>query len=121
LGFQNALTTPKAVTWSSYNYPTQINGAGKTLSFLYDAHLNRYRQTYTSSTGTDWRHYVNVGGQVVAVVSRHGNSANLRCDRLLRRNHFAFNLATAGALRNTQVVDRLQVEPRLRIAAKVAG
>jgi hypothetical protein len=77
---------------SSHNYPTQINGTGKTFSFLYDAYRNRYRQTYTSSggtetthyaggvvnsTGTDWRHYVNVGGQVVAVVSRHSNGTNL--------------------------------------------
>jgi RHS repeat-associated protein len=86
----------QTVTWSSYNYPTQINGPNKTLSFLYDAHRNRYRQTYTSSTGTetthyaggllekvvnstgtDWRHYVNVGGQVVAVISRHSNGTNL--------------------------------------------
>jgi RHS repeat-associated protein len=86
----------QSVTWSSYNFPTQINGPGKTLSFLYDAHRNRYRQTYTSSSGTetahyvggllekvvnssgtDWRHYVNVGGQVVAVISRHSNGTNL--------------------------------------------
>jgi RHS repeat-associated protein len=86
----------QTVTWSSYNYPTLITGPGKTLGFFYDANRNRYRQFYTSSTGTestyyaggllekvvnstgtDWRHYVNVGGQVVAVVSRHSNGTNL--------------------------------------------
>jgi RHS repeat-associated protein len=78
-----------SIDWTSYNYPAVINGAGKTLTFSYDANRRRYKQIYSSSSGVettiyagdllekvtsgsvaDWRHYIKVGSRTVALVSR---------------------------------------------------
>jgi RHS repeat-associated protein len=84
------------ITWSSYNYPTVINGANKSLTFSYGPNRERYRQVYVSGSvtettvyvggllekvtvaggTTDWRHYVKVGSQTIAIVSRLNTGAN---------------------------------------------
>lgn len=86
----------QSISWSSYNYPTLINGPGKSLTFYYGPDRQRYKQIYASGSGTetthyvggilekvvlpggmvDWRHYVRAGGQVVAVVSRKSTGSN---------------------------------------------
>lgn len=84
------------ITWTSYNYPTVINGPGKTMTFSYGPVRQRYRQVYNNGsttettqyvggslekvTGadgvTDWRHYVAAAGKMVAVLSRQSNGTN---------------------------------------------
>lgn len=84
-----------AITWNRYNYPTVINGPGKTLTFGYDGNHQRYQQIYnngsltettmyvggllekvTVGTLTDYRHYIRVGRQTVAVMSRQSSGTN---------------------------------------------
>jgi RHS repeat-associated protein len=92
----NAITrNGYAVNWSSYNYPIAINGPGKTLSFAYDPNRQRYRQNYVNGSTTettmyiggllekvtvgtvvDWRHYIRIGSQTIAVMSRQSSGAN---------------------------------------------
>lgn len=83
------------ITWTSYNYPSVITGPGKTLTFNYGPNRERYRQVYENGSTTeltmyiggslekvsaggvvDWRHYVSVAGQTVAVVSRQSTGTN---------------------------------------------
>lgn len=75
--------------WTSYDKPYEINGAGKKLTFTYGPDRQRYHQQYdnggipettlyiggllekvTVGGVTDWRHYIAVNGQKVALVSR---------------------------------------------------
>jgi RHS repeat-associated protein len=88
-----------SITWSSYNYPTTVNaGSGSTaesVSFNYGPARQRWQQTYsgnsttevtdyvggllevvTSSGVTDYRHYINAGGENVAVYSRKSSGTN---------------------------------------------
>lgn len=84
-----------AITWNRYNYPTVINGPGKTLTFGYDGNHQRYQQIYNNGSLTettmyvggllekvaigttiDWRHYIRVGRQTVAVMSRQSTGTN---------------------------------------------
>lgn len=45
----NAITrNGHSITWTSYNYPSVINGPGKTLTFSYGPDRQRYRQVYTN-------------------------------------------------------------------------
>jgi RHS repeat-associated protein len=88
-----------SITWSSYNYPTTVNaGSGstaETVSFSYGPDRGRWQQSYVgnstqettdyvggslevvSSGGvTDYRHYINAGGEQIAVYSRKSNGTN---------------------------------------------
>ncbi len=82
------------ITWSSYNYPTQISGTDatgtETVSFAYGPDRTRWEQTYTGtgySTETtyyigglidevqsggvnNYRHYIYAGNEPVAIYSR---------------------------------------------------
>lgn len=88
-----------AITWSSYNYPTTVNaGSGstaETVAFSYGPDRQRWQQMYTGNStqettnyigglmevvangsATDYRHYINVGSEQVAVYSRKSNGTN---------------------------------------------
>ena len=88
-----------SITWSSYNYPTTVNaGSGstaETVSFSYGPDRGRWQQSYVgnstqettdyvggllevvSSGGvTDYRHYINAGGEQIAVYSRKSSGTN---------------------------------------------
>jgi RHS repeat-associated protein len=99
-GNGNAITRQgNTIAWSSYNYPTTINaGSGttaETVAFSYGPDRQRWQQTYTgnstqettnyiggllevvaSSGVTDFRHYINAGGEQVAVYSRKSSGTN---------------------------------------------
>ncbi|MFC4313275.1 toxin TcdB middle/N-terminal domain-containing protein [Steroidobacter flavus] len=83
------------ITWTSYNYPSVINGPGKTLTFNYGPDRQRYRQVYTNGSltettmyvgdalekvtigsVTDYRHYIHGIGGTVAIVSRRSDGTN---------------------------------------------
>lgn len=87
------------IAWSSYNYPTTVNaGSGstaETVSFNYGPSRQRWQQSYsgnsitevtdyvgrvfevvTSGGVTNYRHYINAGGENVAVYSRQSNGTN---------------------------------------------
>jgi RHS repeat-associated protein len=85
----------QTITWTSYNYPSVINGNGKVLNFSYDAFRQRYSQDYNSNgvhevtqyvgdllekvtTGgvIDWRHTIKVGDRTVAIMSRQNPGTN---------------------------------------------
>lgn len=77
------------VTWTSYNYPQRIENGSGYHEFSYDAYRQRWKQEYNDGTGTEttifvggifekrstavgteYRHYINAGGQAVALHSR---------------------------------------------------
>jgi RHS repeat-associated protein len=82
--------TGNTITWSSYNYPTQLTTASESTVFSYGPDRQYYRQEYNgpssayeethyvggllekvyNGSATDWRHHVIANGQVVAIVSR---------------------------------------------------
>jgi RHS repeat-associated protein len=87
------------IAWSSYNYPTTVSaGTGstaETVSFNYGPSRQRWQQSYsgnstteitdyvgglfevvTSGGVTNYRHYINAGGENVAVYSRQSNGTN---------------------------------------------
>jgi RHS repeat-associated protein len=87
------------ISWASYNYPTTINaGSGstaETVALSYGPDRHRWQQMYTgngtqetanyvggllevvaSGGVTDYRHYVNVGPENVAVYSRKSSGTN---------------------------------------------
>jgi len=87
------------IAWSSYNYPTTISaGSGstaETVSFNYGPSRQRWQQSYSGNSMTEttdyvgrlfevvtsggvmnYRHYVNAGGENVAVYSRQSNGTN---------------------------------------------
>ena len=84
------------ISWTSYNYPSVINGPGKTTTFSYAPDRSHYQQVYTSAgaaaettmyvggllekvtiAGTsDWRHYIRLGDQTVAVIARSSLGTN---------------------------------------------
>jgi RHS repeat-associated protein len=85
----------QTITWTSYNYPSVINGNGKVLNFSYDAFRQRYSQDYnsngvheitqyvgdllekvTSGGVIDWRHYIKVGDRTIAIMSRQNPGTN---------------------------------------------
>jgi RHS repeat-associated protein len=96
----NAITRQgSTISWSSYNYPTTINaGSGstaETVAFSYDPDRQRWQQMYTgnstqettnyiggllevvaSGSVTDYRHYINVPGELIAVYSRKSSGTN---------------------------------------------
>jgi RHS repeat-associated protein len=88
-----------SITWSTYNYPTTVNaGSGstaETVSFNYGPDRRRWQQSYsgnstteitsyvgellevaTSGGVTNYRHYINAGGENIAVYSRQSNGTN---------------------------------------------
>jgi RHS repeat-associated protein len=83
------------VNWTSYNYPSEINGSGKKLTFDYGPDRQRYRQVYkngsltettmyigaalekvTIGNLTDYRHYIAGVQGTVAIVSRRSDGVN---------------------------------------------
>jgi RHS repeat-associated protein len=86
----NAMTrNGLGISWTSYNYPLTINATGETSTFSYGPNHEKWKQVYTSATGTetttyygnaleivltsagtDWRHYILAGGDPVAIYSR---------------------------------------------------
>jgi RHS repeat-associated protein len=87
------------ISWSSYNYPTTVNaGSGstaETVAFSYGPDRQRWQQMYTGNSTqettnyiggllevvaggsvTDYRHYINVAGEQVAVYSRKNSGTN---------------------------------------------
>jgi RHS repeat-associated protein len=85
----------QTITWTSYNYPSVINGNGKILNFSYDAFRQRFQQDYssngvhevtqyvgdllekvTSGGVIDWRHTIKVGDRTVAIMSRQNPGSN---------------------------------------------
>jgi hypothetical protein len=82
-----------AIQWTSFNYPSLINAASKSTAFTYNPNRLRIQQDYNSNGTheitqyvggilekvtvngvTDWRHYVRVGNQLVAIISRQSTS-----------------------------------------------
>ena len=77
-----------AVTWTSYNYPSEIDSPLEKVTFAYGANRERWRMVYSSSgsettyyatplfervvtsSQNDWRHYIYAGGRPVVVISR---------------------------------------------------
>jgi RHS repeat-associated protein len=96
----NAITRQgSTITWSSYNYPTTISaGSGptaETVAFFYGPDRQRWQQMYTgngtqettnyiggllevvaSGSVTDYRHYISLGGEQIAVYSRKTSGGN---------------------------------------------
>ncbi len=92
----NAITrNGYAISWTSYNYPSVINGPNKSMTFSYGYDRQRIKQTYangatsevtmyvggmlekvTAGSVTDWRHYIRAGSQIVAVMSRQSTGTN---------------------------------------------
>jgi YD repeat-containing protein len=96
----NAITRQgSTIGWSSYNYPTTINaGSGataETVAFSYGPDRQRWQQMYTGNSTqettnyvgglmevvangsvTDYRHYINVAGEQIAVYSRQTSGTN---------------------------------------------
>lgn len=84
-----------SILWTSYNYPSQINGPGETVSLFYDANRQRYKQVYAgngfnettlylggllqkvSANGVDdYRYQIQAQGQTVAIMSRLSTGTN---------------------------------------------
>lgn len=101
----NALTrNGQSITWTTYNYPSRIKkSATEYDDFFYGPNRERWKQIYTSPTvsettislgkflekvtsggSTEWRHYLFVGDQAVAVYSR---SASGNPVRYILRDH----------------------------------
>ncbi len=93
----NATTRGAAygITWTSYNYPSGINGSVDSVSFYYGQNHQRYKTVYAGSIGTeftyhvgkllekvanngvlDYRHYIFAGGELVAIYSRMNSGTN---------------------------------------------
>jgi RHS repeat-associated protein len=84
-----------AIQWTSFNYPSLINAGSKSTAFTYSPNRLRIQQDYNSNGTheitqyvggilekvtvngvTDWRHYVRVGNQLVAIISRQSTGTN---------------------------------------------
>ena len=101
----NAITrNGSSINWTSYNMPSSIDASGKNVSFLYGPTHQRFRQTYTSASPTettfyigdllekvviggttDFRHYIRVGGNLIAIASR--TSAGVSQIRYVLEDH----------------------------------
>lgn len=84
-----------SIYWTSYNYPSTIGTATEATDFAYGPDRQYYQQTYNGPGGSettryvggllekvtvgstvDWRHYVKVDDEAVAIVSRKSTGAN---------------------------------------------
>lgn len=84
-----------AISWSSYNYPTQLATGSETVNLSYGPNRERWRISLTGSSGTettyvygnllekvvssagsDYRHYIYAGNNPVAILSRTSAGAN---------------------------------------------
>ncbi len=64
----NAITrNGNVVTWTSDNYPTQINSSGETINLYYDANRQRYKQTYLTNGQIETTLYIGGLTQKVSV------------------------------------------------------
>jgi RHS repeat-associated protein len=58
----NAMTrNGSAVTWTSYNYPSQIAGASESVTFAYGPNRMRWRMAYTNAGVTETTYYIGGG------------------------------------------------------------
>lgn len=83
------------VTWSSFNHPNVINGAGESVTFAYKQDHTRWSAIYSGSTGVettyfigdllekvvsagsnDYRHFIYAGGTKIAIYSRTSGGSN---------------------------------------------
>ena len=88
---RNGLT----IGWTGANYPKALNSPGKSVTLSYTPSRAHYQQVYTSGSPTettqyvggmlekvtiggvsDWRHYIRVGDQAVAVIARSTSGTN---------------------------------------------
>jgi RHS repeat-associated protein len=88
------------ISWTSYNYLSNISTGTESAAFYYGPDRQYYRQDYAGPSGTettyyiggllekvcpaascssgttDWRHYISANGKTVAIVSRKSGSAD---------------------------------------------
>jgi RHS repeat-associated protein len=83
------------INWTSYNYPSQVNGPGETINLYYDANRQRYKQVYINGGNTettlyiggllqkvtangtdDYRYRIQANGQSIAIMSRISSGTN---------------------------------------------
>ena len=92
-------STTSNIVWSSYNYPTSISSVtpagSESVALIYGPDRQRWKQTYTGPTGTEftyylgglvdlvftggvanYRHYIYAGNEPVAVYSRTATGVN---------------------------------------------
>ena len=101
------------VSWTSYDHPSVINGAGgESVQFAYNQDHERWSAVYSGSTGVettyfvggllekvvtagsaDYRHYIFAGGTKVAIYSRTTGGTNTL--RYVREDHLG---STSGIL-----------------------
>jgi RHS repeat-associated protein len=81
-----------SITWSSYNYPIAISGPNKNITLYYGPNRQYYEQVYdsgstieqtiyvggllekvTNGSLVDWRHYIRVNNELVAIMSRQSS------------------------------------------------
>jgi RHS repeat-associated protein len=92
----NAMTrNGNTVTWTSYNYPNDINSSGESVQFWYGPERERWNTIYISSIGTettyhgdkllekvvsggtiDYRHYIYAGNELLGIYSRTSAGTN---------------------------------------------
>lgn len=84
------------ITWSSYNYPISINGQNKNVTLYYGPNRQYYEQVYSDGSSieqtiyaggllekvtlgslVDWRHYIRVNNELVAIMSRQSSGTNV--------------------------------------------
>lgn len=84
------------ITWSSYNYPISINGQNKNVTLYYGPNRQYYEQVYSDGSSieqtiyagrllekvtlgslVDWRHYIRVNNELVAIMSRQSTGTNV--------------------------------------------
>jgi RHS repeat-associated protein len=80
------------ITWASYNYPVAISGPNKDIILYYGPNRQYYEQVYysgstiektiyaggllekvTNGSLVDWRHYIRVDNELVAIMSRQSS------------------------------------------------
>jgi RHS repeat-associated protein len=85
-----------AIAWSSYNYPISISALNKNVTLYYGPNRQYYKQVYeagsaiettiyvggllekvTDGSLVDWRHYIRVGSELVAIMSRQSTGTNV--------------------------------------------
>ncbi|MGB5353197.1 MAG: RHS repeat-associated core domain-containing protein [Woeseia sp.] len=83
-----------SVVWTSYNYPSHIQNGTKYHDYYYDASRQRWKQVYFNGSSsettifvggilekrslgasTEYRHYIRVGNEPVALYTRHSSGA----------------------------------------------
>jgi RHS repeat-associated protein len=109
----------QTIAWTSYNYPASITATttGETAAFSYGPDRQRWKMTFNAETTyyigglmekviagslTDYRHYIHVGGEPIAIYSR--NSAGQNNLRYVLSDHQG-SIDTLAISPNTRVLD----------------